>query len=338
MENPYFKEKVKTFEVKNRSTSKLLEDLKDTAYQGRKLGEAFQVYKQMLKDDKLTIIMGLSGSMSTAGMWKIIRWLIENNYIDVLVSTGANISEDVYEAMGSSYYKGSPLVDDEELFEYKIDRFYDVYASEDDYRRMEKLIEDFSDTLDQHRIYSSRAYLWEFGKFLGSKDIRSMVEAAYRKRIPVYSPAIADSAYGIALVRLKRRKGKLISIDATLDLEELTKIVATSEKTGVIYIGGGVPKDFVQICTYLTPVFGVDARSKPHEYAIQITTDSPQWGGLSGCTLEEAVSWGKIAANANKVTCYCDATIALPILAQAISELGIRRNPPLDFEKILKEI
>jgi len=338
MENPYFKEKVLTFELKERNITKVLEAMKDTAYQGRKLGEAFNVYKEMLMDEKVTIIMGLAGSMSTAGMWKIVRWLIENNYIDVLVSTGANISEDIYEAMGSSYYKGSPFVNDADLFDHKIDRFYDVYASEEDYRRMEKLIEDFSENLDSNKIYSSRAYLWEFGKFLNSKGIGSIVEAAYRKRLPIYSPAIADSAYGIALVRLKRRTGKLITIDATLDLEELTKIVALSEKTGVIYIGGGVPKDFVQICTYLTPVFGPYLRSKPHEYAIQITTDSPQWGGLSGCTLEEAVSWGKIAANANKVTCYCDATIALPILAQAIFEQNIKRKPPMNFEKLLKEL
>jgi deoxyhypusine synthase len=337
MENPYFIEKVRTLEIKERKISELLNEIKDTAYQGRKLGEAFEVYKTMLQDEDTTIIMGLAGSMSTAGMWKIVRWLILNNYIDVLVSTGANISEDIYECIGASYWKGSPFVDDAELYEYKIDRFYDVYASEEDYRRMERLIEEFADTIDDKKIYSSRSFLWEFGRYLDGKGIHSIVHASYVKKIPIYSPAIADSAYGIALVRLKRKKGKLITIDATLDLEELTKILAYSKKTGVLYIGGGVPKDFVQISTYLAPVFGINARSKPHEYAIQITTDSPQWGGLSGCTLEEAVSWGKISAKAKKVTCYCDATIALPIIAQAISELKINRKPPMNFEKLLAE-
>ncbi len=337
MENPYFVERLKSYELRKRNLSEILNDMEKTAYQGRKLGEAFNLLKKMLEDEKTTIIMGLAGSMSTAGMWKIIRWFIENNYIDVLVSTGANISEDIYECLGASYWKGSPYVNDADLFEHKIDRFYDVYASEDDYRRMEGLIEDFADTLDQGIIYSSRRFLWKFGEFLHSRNINSIVHAAYLKKSPIYSPAISDSSYGIALVRLKVKKKKLITIDATLDLEELTRIIAASERTAVIYIGGGVPKDFVQICTYLAPVFGVKSRSKPHNYAIQITTDAPHWGGLSGCTLEEAISWGKISANADKITCYCDATIALPLIAQAIFELGIKRKPPLDFERILEE-
>lgn len=337
MQNPYFIEKLQSYEIKQRKISEILRCLKDTAYQGRKLGEAFEVLNRALIDEETTIIMGLAGSMSTAGMWKIIKWFIENNYIDVLVSTGANISEDIYEAMGSSYWKGSPNVDDSDLFDHKIDRFYDVFASEDDYRKMEALIEDFAKTLDPKEIYSSRSFLWKFGRYLENKKIESIVKSAYSKKLPIYSPAIADSAYGIALVRLKKKTGKLITIDAVLDLEEITKIVAKSKKTAVIYIGGGVPKDFVQICTYLAPIFGISGRSKPHKYAIQFTTDSPQWGGLSGCTLEEAVSWGKIDKEANKVTCYCDATIALPILAQALSELNIKRKPPMDFEKIIEE-
>jgi deoxyhypusine synthase len=335
MQNPYFIEKVKSFEVRERSISELLRDLKDTAYQGRKLGEAFHVWERMLKDEDTTIFLGLAGSMSTAGMWKIIKWLIENNYVDVVVSTGANISEDIYEAMGFSYWKGSPNIDDSELYKYNIDRFYDVFASEDDYRQMENLIMEFSDTLTEG-VYSSRDFLWKFGKYLFNKKIYSIVTLCYIKKIPLYSPAISDSGYGIALVNLKKNKGKLISLDASLDLEEIAKIIANSKKTGVIYIGGGVPKDFVQISTIVAPLYKLlNSRTKPHYYAIQITTDAPQWGGLSGCTLEEAVSWGKIDEKALRVTCYCDATIALPILAQGIFELKIKRNPPLNFEKLL---
>jgi len=335
MDNPYLKEKLKTIEVKEKKISELLFALKDTAYQGRKLGEVLKIWVDMLQDDKTTILMGLAGSMSTAGMWKIIQWLIENNYIDVLVSTGANISEDIYEAQGSYYYKGSPYVDDSELYEYWIDRFYDVYADEKEYRKMESLIFSFAKNLEE-RVYSSREFLWKFGEYLYNKGIFSIVTSAYLKKVPVYSPAIIDSGYGVALFNLKLKEKKHIIIDSLLDLEEITKIILNSERTGVIYIGGGVPKDFIQISAIASYLFLENERGKPHYYAIQITTDSPQWGGLSGCTLEEAVSWGKISVDSHKATCYCDATIALPLLVHSINELNIKRKPKLNFEEFFK--
>lgn len=326
MVNPYFKEKVRTLEVNRKAISELLDEMKNISFQGRSLGQAFDILVRMLSDEDVTVIMGLAGSMATAGMWKIVKWLIDNNYIDVLVSTGANISEDIYEAMGASYYKGSPYVDDEDLFRHRIDRFYDTFADENEYSKMENLIYYFAKEIDSNKVYSSREFLWKFGSFLHSQNIHSIVTSAYLRKMPIYSPAIADSGYGVALSKLKIYDKKLISIDATLDLVELSKIIAYSKKTGVIYIGGGVPKDFVQISTITAPFYGLKDDRKPHVYAIQITTDSPQWGGLSGCTLEEAVSWGKISSDANKITVYCDATIALPFLAHGILEKGLERK------------
>jgi deoxyhypusine synthase len=334
MNKQYLRDKVKTIEVKERKISELIREMQDVSFQGRSLGEAYNVLKKMLLDKDTTIIMGISGSLSTAGMWKIIKWLIDENYIDVLVSTGANISEDIYEAMGASYYKGSPYIDDSELFKYKIDRFYDTFADEDEYSSMENLIYNFAKNIDSSKVYSSREFLWKFGEFLNSKKIFSIVTSAYLRRMPIYSPALADSAYGIALSKLKIYDNKLVAIDATLDLVEISKIIANSKKTGVIYIGGGVPKDFIQIATISAPFYGLENDRKPHSYAIQITTDSPQWGGLSGCTLEEAVSWGKISSQASKITVYCDATIALPILAHSILESKIKRKAK-DFNEIL---
>jgi deoxyhypusine synthase len=310
---------VKTIEVGEKKISELLEEMAQTGFQGKKLGDVYRIWQDMLKEKNLTIFMGLTGSMSTTGQWKIIRWMIEKRYIDVLVSTGANISEDLLEAMGYHYYQGTHLADDSLLLKMKIDRFYDVYADEYQYRKLERLIMDFAKNLDSKVVYSSREFLYLFGEYLQKKGIRSIVAEAYIKKVPVYSPALVDSGYGVALSLLKRR-GKMIRIDQTKDMEELAQIADRAKKTGVIYIGGGVPKDTIQLATIIKSLSKGGKEETPHEYAIQITTDSPQWGGLSGCTLEEAVSWGKIAMDAKKATLYCDATIALPIIAHALNE------------------
>lgn len=336
MKNQYLKRRLESIEVeKGKSISKLLSEMAKTGFQGRRLGEVFQVWEEMLRDGDVTIFMGFAGSMSTTGQWKIIRWLIENRFIDVLVSTGANISEDILEAMGFSYWRGSHLVDDGELYKLRIDRFYDVYADEMEYRKMESLIAEFTETLDPNYAYSSREYLYLFGKFLNEKGVNSIIAAAYRSGVPVFSPGLVDSGYGIANVILRYKKNKRIIVDQMKDFEEIVKIGAESKKTGVIYIGGGVPKDFIQIIAVALEF--VKGKDQPHEYAIQITTDSPQWGGLSGATFEEAVSWGKESPLGKNVICYCDATIALPIVVHALAERIEKRANPPDFSSLFKE-
>jgi len=340
-ENPYLVEKLKTIEVRSRKVSELLESLADTAYQGRALGEVFRIIVEMLRDEDTTIFLALAGSMSTAGMWKIIKWLVEQRYIDVLVSTGANISEDIYEAMGFSYYKGSPNVDDGELLRYKIDRFYDVFASEEDYRKMERLIMDFILSLPDRCTLSSAEFLYLFGKYLNERGIDSIVAAAYRNGVPVFSPALTDSAYGIASI-LALRRGKRIVLDMVRDFEQLVQIGRSSKKLAAIYIGGGVPKDYINLMTVALTLLSAEEgeeRYTSFEYAVQITTDNPVWGGLSGATLEEAVSWGKISPRARKRTVYVDATIALPLIAHGLYELGIeRKHRSPDFSWFLKSI
>ncbi|MBO3769218.1 MAG: deoxyhypusine synthase [Thermoproteota archaeon] len=330
MKNQYLRKRLESIEVeKGKSISKLLSEMAKTGFQGRRLGEVFQVWEEMLRDNDVTIFMGFAGSMSTTGQWKIIRWLIENRFIDVLVSTGANISEDILEAMGFSYWQGSHLVDDRELYKLRIDRFYDVYADEMEYRKMESLIAEFTETLDPDYAYSSREYLHLFGKFLNEKGVNSIIAAAYRSGVPVFSPGLVDSGYGIANIILRYKKNKRIIVDQMKDFEEIVKIGAESKKTGVIYIGGGVPKDFIQLVAVALEF--VKGKDQPHEYAIQITTDSPQWGGLSGATFEEAVSWGKESPSGKNVICYCDATIALPIVVHALAERIEKRANPPDF-------
>ncbi|MFH1200232.1 MAG: deoxyhypusine synthase [Candidatus Micrarchaeota archaeon] len=332
----YLNRKVKSIEVGKKSVSDLLYAMQETGFQGKKLAQAAQVWQQMATDEETTIFMGYAGSMSTTGMHKIVRWLIENRFIDVLVSTGANISEDIFEAMGHAYYQGTHTADDVDLLKNQVNRYYDVYADELEYRKMEWLIVDFLETLDEKKNYSSAEFLYEFGKFQSKKKIPSITEAAYRAGVPVFSPAMADSSYGIAAYLLAKEKNKHIVVDQMKDFVQLGEIGEKSKSTSVIYIGGGVPKDTIQLVTIMKDLGLGGEKIYPHKYAIQITADSPQWGGLSGCTFEEATSWGKIDEKADKAVCYCEATIALPIISHALAERVKEKRMGPNFSWLLK--
>jgi deoxyhypusine synthase len=352
MTDLYSKRKVEAIEVKEKSVSQLLAEMAKTAYQGRKLGEAVEVWEAMLKEKDLTIIMGLAGSMSTAGQWKIINWLIEKRLIDVLVSTGANVSEDIVDAMGLGYWQGTPNVNDEALLKADINRYYDVFGKETDYREMEALITEFLMTLKTDVHYTSMEFLYLLGKWLNQKGIKSIIAAAAASNVPVFCPAIADSAYGETFIMAKNQ-GRPIVLDEVKEFDQFVSIGEKTKDIGVIYIGGGVPKDFTQlIAISVSPKTmdeGVPGREGflrksvkeyyyPHKYAIQITTDSPQWGGLSGCTLEEAISWGKIRSEGKRAVCYCDATIALPIITHALNErVKFQREAP-DLSWLFKTV
>lgn len=338
--NPFLKNKLEPIEVKKQKTiSQLLSEMSKTGFQGRKLGEVADAWENMLTEKDVTIILGLAGSMSTTGQWKIVNWLIDNRFIDVLVSTGANISEDILEAMGGTYWQGSHTADDAKLLKHKVDRFYDVYADEMQYREMESLIADFMKSLQPNHNYSSAEFLHLFGKELANKGVNSIIAKAYQNRIPVFCPAIVDSAYGIAYLLNKKITGDLrVSIDQMKDFEQIVKIKSKAKNTGAIFIGGGVPKDFIQLITVarsLTETRKYE-RIYPHKYAIQITADSAQWGGLSGCTFDEAISWGKTSTDGKNVQCHCDATIALPIVVHALAERIERRENYPDFAWFFK--
>lgn len=342
-ENPYFKEKRRPFLVDPQtSVDDILDSMSKTAFQGRSLGEAFKIWQEILEDPNITIFMGYAGSLSSAGMWKIVNWMISERFIDVLVSTGANVSEDIFEAMGLDYWLGDSKVNDRDLLKYRINRFYDHYAAEIDYLKLEGLIRDFMQTLDQKTIYSSRSFLYEFGKYLyDANEIYSLAAIASREKVPIFSPALIDSGYGEAAL-MSARNGHPIIIDQSQDMCELAEIgqkaLAEKRKTAVIFIGGGVPKDMIQMISVSLSVIDGRGAAFPHDYAIQITTDSPQWGGLSGCTIaEEAISWGKESDEGKNATVYCDATIALPIIASALSQRIVKRKNPPDFSWLFEK-
>jgi len=344
MSESYFNKRLKPIKVKEKSISQLLAEMSRTAYQGRKLGEAVDVWENMLKEKDLTIVMGLAGSMSTAGQWTMVNWLMEKRFVDVLVSTGANVSEDIVDAMGFGYWQGSHLVDDEALLKADINRYYDVFGKETDYRKMEELVTDFVMTLKTDYPYSSAEFFYLLGKYLSKKKIPAIAAVAYENGVPIFSPAMVDSAYGETFLMAKNQ-GHNVILDSVKEFDQFVSIGTKTKDVGVVYIGGGVPKDLTQlIAISVSPktndqgVAGRDGHLRkslqeyyyPHKYAIQITTDAPQWGGLSGCTLEEAISWGKINSESGKrAVCYCDATIALPLITHALNErVKVKRSAP----------
>lgn len=323
MRHEYLREPTEPIEVKPRKISELTDSMLKTGFQGRKLAQAVETWNVMLNEKDLRIFMGLSGAMVPAGMRKIIAYMIREGFIDCLVTTGANLFHDIHEALGGKHYIGSPAADDSELYKCGIDRIYDVFAEEERFRDIDRFIADFAKNLDEEE-YSTREFVHLLGEEIAKKgDKNSIIVSAYETGLPVFVPTIADSSIGIGLM-LARRAGKGLPLDVIKDVDEITLMVEKSKKTGVVYIGGGVPKNFIQQTEVALSLLGSDAGG--HDYAIQFTTDSPHYGGLSGCTFEEAVSWGKVSAGAKKVLVYVDATIALPIVAHALAEKSKKRK------------
>lgn len=331
----------------DKKVSELTEEMLYTAFQGRKLAEAIEVWSKMLKNRCITIWLGLAGAMVPAGMRRIIAYFIKRRMIDVLVTTGANLYHDCCEALGVKHYLGSHFIDDIKLRKHRVDRIYDVFADEKKFYKVDRMItNEFCLLLKDDYPYSSREVLYLLGKFLSkhAKERDSILINAYKNNVPIFCPALGDSALGFSIMFVNRRKAertvkirgkavvlkkRKIIIDELKGLDESSRITEKAKQTGVIYIGGGVPKNFIQQTAVIASYQVRHDRS--HKYAVQISTEHPEWGGLSGATFEEAQSWGKIKANAKKVSCYTDATIALPIISHALSEnfRKLKRNVPI---------
>ncbi len=312
------KEDVKVYE--------LLEDLGKCSFQGRNLSLAFKVWEKMLKED-IFIFLGLAGAMVPAGMRKVIAYLIKERYIDCLVSTGANLFHDIHETVGRYHYLGSEEVSDIHLRAARVDRIYDTFASEEEFIATDNLIAKWAEKFPQ-KVWTTREFLYRIGKKLQKYRNTGILKMAAAMQVPVYCPAISDSSIGIALTELYKNKGIKIEFDIIKDVAE-TAYLASLKKTGVIYIGGGVPKNFIQQTEVTAPYIGYKVSG--HKFALQITEDKPFWGGLSGCTFKEAQSWGKIALDADMVTLYCDATIALPLIVTALAQKKIKRKNIIKF-------
>lgn len=340
MKNKFLKYPLTPFSIgeSDDSVSEVLKKLAETSYQGRQLGQVFQIYEKML-NDHVTIFFGLAGAMIPAGMRELLVYLIKNRFIDCIVSTGANLFHDCFESLGFKHFKGTPHINDVELRKERVDRIYDTFADDEELEKTDRYIMDFAESLDLSRNYTTREFFYLFGEKL-SRDAKAegIITSAYKSNVPIYCPAIADSSYGIALAILSEKKNKKIIFNVIDDIVETTKIVINSPAVGEFILGGGVPKNFIQQTEVTAFLLGVEVQGL--KYAIQLTQDSPHWGGLSGCTFDEATSWGKVAFDAKKATAYVDSTIGFPLIVSAIAEVmkNKKRTPPLGFDLSRKEL
>jgi deoxyhypusine synthase len=331
---------VDPFEVRDRiSAAELVAGMGGTSFQARNLSQAVRIWRSMIDDDT-TIFLGLAGAMVPAGMRNIIRHVVENRMVDVIVTTGANMFHDVYETLGSPHWQSVPGGMDVELGRRRINRFYDVLAPESDFADAEEFVVSFAQTLPPDQPMTTREYFQRIGEALApmAKE-EGILTAAAKAGVPIYSPAIGDSVHGLAITTARVRTGQRLMFDIIGDVMETSHIALTAKKTGVIYIGGGTPKNFIQQAEVAAYIYGREVPG--HKYGVQITMDQPQWGGLSGCTFEEAQSWRKIAPDADFVTLNVEATVALPLIVSALAEeLGDvkskRTLPQLQFGPAVK--
>jgi len=306
--------------IRTKSLLDLVQAFQTTSFQSRNIFKCFEVFKKMLDDPTCIIFMGLSGAMIPGGMRRVVRDMIERKLIDVIVSTGANIFHDLFESFGYRHYVGSEEGDDDALRKDRIVRVYDALMDDYEINRVIHLLSKVPDELKE-KVVSSRRYLEVLGRRI--KDEGSILKAASRYGVPVFIPALSDSSIGIGLTFLhlqKRAPSEGLLIDQIRDSFEIAQLKKIASATGAIYIGGGVPKNYIQ---QLGPVSELlFQKESGHRYAFQITTDDPKWGGLSGCTFEEAKSWGKIEKGSSYAAVYMDATVALPLLVGAILQEG----------------
>src|SRR5881628_1382592 len=316
-----FKHPVQHFDVaKVHTVSEALEAFNATSFQSRMLGKCYKIWLHMLSDpDRPLIFFGLSGAMIAGGMRRLLRDLIAFHAIDVLVSTGANLSHDLYESLGGRHYIAHHHIDDPTLREMRIDRVYDTYADDVKFEETDEFVEDFAETLEP-RSYSSRELFQLMGERVN--DEYGIVATASREKLPVFCPALADSSIGMALTvyrneRKKKNQSPMI-YDALLDNLEIMSLKRRWTRSGVIFLGGGTPKNYIQQVIPLCDIAGLTV--PPHSYAIQVTTDDAKFGGLSGCELPESQSWGKLDPDAQQCTVHVDGTIGLPLLFTGIME------------------
>ena len=311
------RKKINHINIKKFNSAPLIESFDDMAFQSRNLAQACKIYDKMLEDKDCTIILCLAGSLVSAGLKKVIIDLINHNMVDIVVSSGAIIvDQDFFEGLGFHHYRGFVNVDDNELRELMIDRIYDTFIDEEDLRICDMTVKKIADSM-KPGAYSSREFIYEMGKYLdkNGKNHDSFVFAAYKKEVPIFCPAFSDSSAGFGLVFHQTKKKDHISIDSVKDFKELTELKIKSKETGVLMVGGGVPKNFVQDTVVAADILGVN--SPMHKYAVQLTVADERDGALSGSTFKEASSWGKVDQKFEQMV-FGEATITFPLLASYV--------------------
>ena len=306
--------------------SDLVKGFKNSSIQARNIYKCANVFGKMLQDKtQPTIYLGLAGPLIAAGLRDIIRNMISLRMVDVVVATGAIIYQDIYQARGFKHYIGNPDADDRVLDRLFIDRIYDTYVDDEKFWDTDIWLGRIADTMRPGN-YSSREFVDIVGSRLNDED--SIVKTAYKCGVPVFVPALNDSSIGIGLTghyhRCKKNKMPGIHIDSIQDNYEITQTIVKSKKTAAIYIAGGVPKNYINDAVVMGYIFNRDTGG--NSYAFQLTTDVPHWGGLSGSTLKEATSWGKINNDASYAMAFVEPSVSLPLIYSYVFQEKLYRS------------
>jgi deoxyhypusine synthase len=304
----------------------IIQAYRSMAFQARNLASAADIVDRMLADTDCAVILTLAGSLCSAGLKDAIAVMIEHDMVDAVVATGANIvDQDFFEALGFRHWQGTPRADDHALRAQAIDRIYDTYIDEDQLRVCDLTIAELAGTLEP-RPHSSREFIAAMGAWLdrqGCKSDRSIVHAAWQKGVPIFCPAFSDCSAGFGLVHHQWHHERHLTIDSVADFRELTRIKLEVAETGILMLGGGVPKNFTQDVVVATDLLGEERPM--HRYAVQITVADERDGALSGSTLQEACSWGKVDTTYEQMV-FAEATLVLPLLVSDAYHRGSWRQ------------
>jgi deoxyhypusine synthase len=330
------RDEIKHIDIKSFDATKIIDSMSDMSFTARDLANASKIYDEMLKDKDCTVFLSIAGSTSSAGCMQLYVDLVKNNMVDAIISTGASIVDmDFFEALGFKHYKGSPNVDDNVLRENFIDRIYDTFIDEEELQNCDQTIKKIADSLAP-KPYSSREFICEMGKYLVEHSVKkdSLVQVAYEKGVPIFCPAFSDSSAGFGLVAHQwERPKEHVSIDSVKDFLELTKVKIKGGTSGLLMIGGGTPKNFIQDTVVCAEILGFNVSM--HKYAIQITVADVRDGACSSSTLKEATSWGKVKQGQDQMV-YAEATSVLPLLASYAYHQGNWKNrEPKNFNDYL---
>ena len=320
------KKEVKHIDITSFDARPIVSQMNDMSFTSRDLGRASEIFNMMLGDKSCSNILTLAGSTSAGGCMKIYADMIKYGMVDAIVATGASIVDmDFFEALGFKHYQGSQFIDDKLLRENYVDRIYDTYIDEEELQNCDNTIFEIANSLEA-RPYSSREFIWEMGKYLKKHAKRkdSLIELAYEHNVPIFCPAFTDSSAGFGLVLHQvKNPGNHLTIDSIADFKELTDIKIKAGTTGLLMVGGGVPKNFVQDTVVCAEILGQEVEM--HKYAIQITVADSRDGACSSSTLKEACSWGKVDTAYEQMV-FAEAGSVIPLLASDAYHRGLWKD------------
>jgi deoxyhypusine synthase len=329
---------IEHIDIKSFDARPIIEGMNKMSFTSRDLGRACEIFNTMLADKSATSILTLAGSTSAGGCMDLYTEMVKSNMVDVIVATGASIVDmDFFEALGYKHYRADSAVDDRDLRDLYIDRIYDTYIDEEDLQAVDHTIFEIAQSLER-RPYSSREFIWEMGKYLTKKAKKknSLVQTAYEHGVPIFCPAFVDSSAGFGLVLHQKKNPKnYMCIDAVADFRELTDVKIAAGTTGLLMIGGGVPKNFTQDTVVCAEILGhkdVDM----HKYAIQVTIADVRDGACSSSTLKEACSWGKVDVALEQMV-FAEAGSVMPLLASDAYHRGHwKKRSRRNWQKLFK--